>query len=136
MASARILCIEDEKEIIDLISLILHRKGYEVIGASGGEEGLAKARALRPDVVLLDLMMPDMDGWEVFHRMRSDEALTEIPVVVVTARAQPIDRVLGLHVARVDDYVSKPFTPQDLLESVERVLRRKAGGTEPLGENA
>jgi DNA-binding response OmpR family regulator len=136
MATARILCIEDEKEIIDLIRLILNRKGYEVIGASGGEEGLAKARALRPDVVLLDLMMPDMDGWEVFHRMRSDEALTDIPVVVVTARAQPIDRVLGLHVARVDDYVSKPFTPQDLLESVERVLRRKAGGTEPLPESA
>jgi two-component system, OmpR family, response regulator VicR len=134
MASARVLCIEDDKEIIDLIRLILNRKGHEVIGASGGEEGLAKARALRPDIVLLDLMMPDMDGWEVFHRMRSDPALSAIPVVVVTARAQPIDRVLGLHVARVDDYVSKPFTPQDLTECIERVLSRKAGSTEPAAE--
>jgi DNA-binding response OmpR family regulator len=129
MTAARILCIDDEKEIIDLIRLILGRKGYEVIGAIGGEEGLAKARSLKPDLVLLDLMMPDMDGWDVFHRLRAEPALADVPVIVVTARAQSIDRVLGLHVARVNDYVSKPFTPQDLLESVERVLsRRQVGG--------
>jgi DNA-binding response OmpR family regulator len=130
MALARILCIDDEKEIIDLIRLILNRKGYDVAGAIGGEEGLAKARSWRPDLVLLDLMMPDMDGWEVFHRIRADEALSGIPVIVVTARAQSIDRVLGLHVARVDDYISKPFTPQDLVESVERVLSKKPSGVE------
>jgi CheY-like chemotaxis protein len=128
MAPARILCIDDEKEIIDLIRLILNRKGYEVAGAIGGEEGLAKARSWKPDLVLLDLMMPDMDGWEVFHRIRSEPGLADIPVIVVTARAQSIDRVLGLHVARVNDYVSKPFTPQDLVESVERVLARRQVG--------
>jgi two-component system response regulator VicR len=128
MAPARILCIDDEREIIDLIRLILNRKGYDVAGAVGGEEGLAKARSWKPDLVLLDLMMPDMDGWEVFHRIRADAALAEIPVIVVTARAQSIDRVLGLHVARVNDYISKPFTPQDLVESVERVLAKKASG--------
>jgi CheY-like chemotaxis protein len=73
MAAARILCIDDEKEILDLIHLILGRKGYEVAGAIGGEAGLAKARSWKPDLVLLDLMMPDMDGWEVFHRLRADE---------------------------------------------------------------
>ena len=130
MAPARILCIDDEKEIIDLIRLILARKGYEVAGATSGDEGLAKARSWKPDLVLLDLMMPDMDGWEVFHRIRADESLAEIPVIVVTARAQSIDRVLGLHVARVNDYISKPFTPQDLVESVERVLARTASGAE------
>lgn len=128
MAAVRILCIEDEKEIIDLIRIILGRKGYEVVSAGGGEEGLARARSMKPDLVLLDLMMPDMDGWEVFHRMRADAALADIPVIVVTARAQSIDRVLGLHVARVDDYVSKPFTPQDLVESVERVLAKRQAG--------
>jgi two-component system response regulator VicR len=128
MAAARVLCIDDEKEIIDLIRLILLRKGYEVAGAIGGEEGLAKARSWKPDLVLLDLMMPDMDGWEVFHRIRADETLAEVPVIVVTARAQSIDRVLGLHVARVNDYISKPFTPQDLVESVERVLAKKTSG--------
>jgi two-component system response regulator VicR len=122
MAAARILSIDDEKEILDLIRLILGRKGYEVEGAIGGEAGLAKARSWKPDLILLDLMMPDMDGWEVFHRIRADESLVKVPVVVVTARAQSIDRVLGLHVARVNDYISKPFTPQDLVESVERVL--------------
>jgi DNA-binding response OmpR family regulator len=122
MAAARILCIDDEKEIIDLIRLILERKGYEVDGAIGGEAGLAKARSWIPDLVLLDLMMPDMDGWEVFHRLRADANMADVPVIVVTARAQSIDRVLGLHVARVNDYISKPFTPQDLVESVERVL--------------
>jgi DNA-binding response OmpR family regulator len=128
MQAKRILCIDDEKEILDLIRLILTRKGYEVIGAIGGEEGLAKARSQKPDLILLDLMMPDMDGWEVFHRIRSDTNLAEVPVIVVTARAQSIDRVLGLHVARVNDYVSKPFTPQDLVESVERVLAKRPTG--------
>jgi DNA-binding response OmpR family regulator len=128
MAVARILCIDDEKEIIDLIRLILGRKGYEVDGAIGGEEGLSKARSLKPDLVLLDLMMPDMDGWEVFHRIRAEPGLIDVPVIVVTARAQSIDRVLGLHVARVNDYISKPFTPQELLESVEQVLSKKQIG--------
>jgi two-component system, OmpR family, response regulator VicR len=128
MPAKRILCIDDEKEILDLIRLILVRKGYEVFGAIGGEEGLAKARSIKPDLILLDLMMPDMDGWEVFHRIRSEPGLADTPVIVVTARAQSIDRVLGLHVARVNDYVSKPFTPQDLVESVERVLARRQVG--------
>jgi two-component system, OmpR family, response regulator VicR len=122
MSAKRILCIDDEKEILDLIRLILVRKGYEVFAAIGGAEGLIKAKSMKPDLILLDLMMPDMDGWEVFHRIRSEPGLANVPVIVVTARAQSIDRVLGLHVARVNDYVSKPFTPQDLVESVERVL--------------
>jgi len=72
--------------------------------------------------VLLDLMMPDMDGWEVYQQMKADEALRHIPVIVVTAKAQSIDKVLGLHIAKVDDYITKPFGPQDLLASVNKVL--------------
>jgi two-component system response regulator VicR len=68
--------------------------------------------------------MPDMDGWEVYQQMKSDEVLKHIPVIVVTAKAQSIDKVLGLHIAKVDDYVTKPFGPQELLQSVERVLRK------------
>jgi two-component system response regulator VicR len=118
----RILCIEDEPEMIDLIRLILERKGFEVLGAIGGQEGLDAVRRERPDLVLLDLMMPDVDGWEVYRQMKADKALQDIPVVVVTAKAQSIDKVLGLHIAKVDDYVTKPFGPNDLLESVSRVL--------------
>ena len=121
----RILCIEDEPEMIDLIRLILERKGFEVLGAVGGQEGIEAIRREKPDLILLDLMMPDVDGWEVYRQMKADEALQRIPVVVVTAKAQSIDKVLGLHIAKVDDYVTKPFGPSDLLESVERVLQKK-----------
>jgi DNA-binding response OmpR family regulator len=119
-----ILCIEDEAEMIDLIRLILGRRGYEVRGASGGRQGLELMRQERPDLVLLDLMMADMDGWEVYQRMKNDAALNDIPVIVVTAKAQSIDRVLGLHIAKVDDYITKPFSPQELLTAVEKVLKK------------
>ena len=106
----------------DLVKLILGRKGFELTGAVGGREGLDAVRRIKPDLVLLDLMTPDMDGWEVYQQMKADEELKTIPVIVVTAKAQSIDKVLGLHIAKVDDYVTKPFGPQELLQSVERVL--------------
>jgi DNA-binding response OmpR family regulator len=124
-SSRRILCIEDEPEMIDLIRLILVRRGFEVSGATGGKEGLSAVREKLPDLVLLDLMMPDMDGWEVYQQMKADELTRHIPVIVVTARAQSIDKVLGLHIAKVDDYIAKPFSPQELLNSVEKVLAQK-----------
>ncbi|MGQ9626110.1 MAG: response regulator transcription factor [Anaerolineae bacterium] len=121
----RVLCIENEPEMIDLIKLILERKGFEVLGALGGREGLEVIRREKPDLILLDLMMPDVDGWEVYRQMKADEELRNIPVIVVTAKAQSIDKVLGLYIAKVDDYITKPFGPQELLESVEKVLRTK-----------
>jgi len=121
----RILCIEDEPEMIDLIRLILSRKGFEVSGASGGQEGIYKIRTEKPDLILLDLMMPFMDGWEVYQQMKADEATKNIPVIVVTAKAQSIDKVLGLHIAKVDDYIAKPFSPKELIDSVERVFAKK-----------
>ncbi len=120
-----ILCIEDEPEMIDLIRLILNRRGFEVIGANGGKEGLESIRKEKPDLVLLDLMMPDMDGWEVYQQMKADEKTRDVPVIVVTAKAQSIDKVLGLHIAKVDDYIAKPFSPQELLASVDKVLETK-----------
>jgi two-component system response regulator VicR len=123
-ANKTILCIEDESEMIDLIRLILGRKGFDVKGATGGIEGIKMVRELKPDLVLLDLMMPDMDGWEVYQQMKADNTTRDIPVIVVTAKAQNIDKVLGLHIAKVDDYIAKPFSPQELLESVESVLNK------------
>ncbi|MBN1179765.1 MAG: response regulator [Anaerolineae bacterium] len=117
-----VVCIEDEPEMIDLVRLILGRKGFELIGAVGGRDGLETVRKVKPDLVLLDLMMPDMDGWEVYQQMKNDDELKDIHVIVVTAKAQSIDKVLGLHIAKVDDYVTKPFGPQELLESVNKVL--------------
>lgn len=117
-----VICVEDEPEMIDLVKLILGRKGFDLVGAVGGREGIEAVRRLKPDLVLLDLMMPDMDGWEVYQQMKADDVLKDIPVIVVTAKAQSIDKVLGLHIAKVDDYVTKPFGPQELLQSVNKVL--------------
>jgi DNA-binding response OmpR family regulator len=121
-----VVCIEDEPEMIDLVKLILSRKGFQVVGAMGGREGLEAIQNEKPDLVLLDLMMPDMDGWEVYQKMKADDQTKSIPVIVVTAKAQSIDKVLGLHIAKVDDYITKPFGPQELMESVEQVLARQA----------
>jgi len=120
----RVLCVEDDREMIDLISLILEQRGYEVEGVTSGAEGLRAARRERPDLILLDLMMPEMDGWEVLRQLKNEDSLASVPVVVVTAKAQNIDRVLGLHIAGVDDYVTKPFGPEELLERIEKVLAR------------
>ncbi len=124
MATNCVVCVEDEPEMIDLVRLILAKEGFEVVGVSGGLEGLATIERLQPDLVLLDLMMPDMDGWEVYRRMKANPTISNIPVIVITAKAQSIDRVLGLQVAKVDDYITKPFGPAQLLKSIEKVLAR------------
>lgn len=122
----RLVYIEDEQEMIDLVRLIMARRGFEVLGANGGHDGLALIRQNMPDLVLLDLMMPDMDGWDVYQQMKADEKTRDIPVIVITAKAQSIDKVLGLHIAKVDDYISKPFSPSELVESIEKVIARKS----------
>ena len=130
----RVVCVEDEQEMIELVKLILSRQNIEVVGALGGAEGLQKIEDVSPDLVLLDLMMPEMDGWEVYQKMKASETMRDIPVIVVTAKAQSIDRVLGLHIARVDDYITKPFGPQELLESVQKVIDKRGRteeGSEP-----
>ena len=121
----KVVCVEDDPGMIDLIKLILTRRGYDVTGAGGGREGLEAIEREKPALVLLDLMMPDMDGWEVYQQMKASETMKNIPVIVITAKAQSIDKVLGLHIAKVDDYVTKPFSPQDLLDSMERILSRQ-----------
>ena len=121
----RILCIEDETDMIDLIRLILARQHYSFDSANGGEDGLRKIRETMPDLILLDLMMPGMDGWEVYQQIKADEKTRHIPVIVVTAKAQKIDKVLGLQIAKVDDYLAKPFSPEDLITSVQRVLNNQ-----------
>ncbi len=118
----RIVCIEDEPETTNLVKLILAREGYEVLGANGGEAGLDLVREELPDLILLDLMMPDMDGWQVYQHLKEQEATRDIPVIVVTAKVQSIDKVLGLQVAKVDDYITKPFRPEELSERVKYVL--------------
>jgi CheY-like chemotaxis protein len=122
MTTKRIFCFDDEPDMIELLRAILEGKGFEFICADGGVEGLKVVREEKPDLILLDLMMPDMDGWEVFQQVKDDPELSKIPVVVVTAKAQSIDKVLGLYIARADDYITKPFKVQDLVDSVEKFI--------------
>jgi CheY-like chemotaxis protein len=124
--SKTVVCIEDEAGVIELIRFILERRGLEVVGAESGAEGLSAIRRLKPVMVLLDLMLPGMDGWEVYRRMKADETIRNIPVIVVTARAANVDEMLAKQIAKVDDYVKKPFSLQELLQSVDRVLARVA----------
>jgi two-component system, OmpR family, response regulator VicR len=128
--SRLIVYIEDDTEMIDLVTLILNRRGYLVKGAHGGRQGLDLVQKEPPDLILLDLMMPDLDGWDLYQQLKANEATKDIPVIIITAKAQPIDRVLGLHIAKVEDYISKPFRPQELIESIEKVLTSK--NTQPL----
>ena len=120
--SIHIFYFEDDPEMIDLVNLILGRIGYEVKGTASGAVGLEIVKEEVPDLILLDLMMPGMDGWDVYHQLKAIDITKNIPVIVVTARAQPIDRVLGLHIAKVDGYLCKPFHPKELQDSVELVL--------------
>ena len=123
-SSRHVVYIEDDQEMIDLVVLILGRRGFQVTGAHGGRSGLDMIFKDPPHLILLDLMMPGMDGWEVYQQLKANEQTRNIPVIVITAKAQAIDRVLGLHIAKVDDYIAKPFRPQELIDSVEMVLQR------------
>lgn len=122
----KVLYIEDEPVMLELVRLMLSSKGFEVLGAPNGREGLEVAVRELPDLILLDLMMPGIDGWQVYRQLKAHPDLKDIPVVVVTAKAQPIDKVLGLSIAKVDDYITKPFEPQELLRSIGRVLGENA----------
>jgi len=121
-----VVYIEDDPEMIDLVSLIVGRRGYLVVGAHGGHEGLDIVQQNPPDLILLDLMMPDLDGWDVYKQLKANDATKNIPVIIITAKSQAIDRVLGLHIAKVDDYISKPFRPHELLESIEKIFNTTA----------
>ena len=120
-----ILVIEDDANTASLITLYLEREGFAPLAAGDGAQGLHLARRHRPDLVILDLMIPEIDGWEVCRRLRQH---SEVPVIMLTARGEEIDRVAGLTLG-ADDYVVKPFSPRELMARVKAVLRR----TSPVG---
>jgi two-component system alkaline phosphatase synthesis response regulator PhoP len=122
MAQKTVVCIEDDPDFIDLMQTMLMDANVNLVPAVGGAAGLEAVREYRPDLVLLDLMMPDMNGWDVCMRMRSDESLRDIPVIVVTALSTRYDRMYGERVAKVAGYLTKPFMPSQLRESVAAAL--------------
>lgn len=123
-----VLAVDDEEHITELVAMALGFNGFEVQRAATGREALAAVQQRRPDLILLDVMLPDLDGFEVARRLRSDErAGTRVPVIFLTARDATADKVEGLRLG-VDDYVTKPFSIEELVERVKAVLRRAQGG--------
>ena len=116
-----VVCIDDDPDVIRLFDLMLRSMELEFIAAFDGQQGLEAIRNSKPDLVLLDLMLPDIDGWQVYQQMREDGELKDIPVIVVTARIRALDKQAG-RIAEVDGYMTKPLGPRELLESVNRVL--------------
>ena len=122
----RILIVEDEQDIADLIGFNLQRAGYEVLKAHDGIEGTETAKRERPDLIVLDLMLPGRDGYGVFRELKRDPRTVDIPVIMLTARAQTEDRIQGLE-AGADDYLTKPFSPKELMLRVQAILKRSDG---------
>jgi two-component system phosphate regulon response regulator PhoB len=131
MNKGTVLVIDDEKDLIELVRYNLDKEGFDVVAANDGTSGLEIATRHKPDLVVLDLMMPGMDGLEVCRRMRGDDRTRRIPVIMLTAKAAEADRVVGLELG-ADDYVVKPFSTRELVARVKAVLRRTAEQAEPV----
>jgi len=123
MRKTTLLVIEDDPDIVELLRYNLEREGFRVLVAMDGERGLAEAARSHPDLVLLDLMLPGLDGLEVCRRLRTQEATRGVPVLVLTAKSEEADVVIGLEMG-ADDYLTKPFSPRELLARVRALLRR------------
>src|ERR1051326_4220882 len=127
--TAKILVVDDEPDAVELVEFNLQGAGFDVLKAADGAEALKQARAHSPDMVVLDLMLPEVDGLEVCKILRRDPATSAIPIIMLTAKAAEIDRVLGLELG-ADDYITKPFSPRELVLRVKNLLKRREGDEE------
>ena len=133
MARTRILVVDDEPDILELVQYNLGKAQYDVVGVASGEEALVQVRTTPPDLIVLDLMLPGVDGLEVCRALQRDTRTAAIPIVMLTARGEEADVVAGLELG-ADDYLTKPFSPRVLLARIRAVLRRRH--TEPVAEDA
>jgi CheY-like chemotaxis protein len=124
-AKPRILCVEDEALMLDLLRHFVETAGYTFLGAQDGVEALEVMQHEHPDLVLLDLMLPEVDGAEVLLKKKEEPAIRDIPVVAVTALASPFDQIMWKRHTEIKDYITKPFKRQELLDTIERVLADK-----------
>jgi len=120
----RVLVVDDESNIIELAKLYLEREGYQVEGVTTGQDGLSRQGSFNPDIIILDLMLPDIDGFEVCRQIRTK---SDVPILMLTARREDIDKIVGLEIG-ADDYLTKPFNPRELVARVKAVLRRYRTG--------
>jgi DNA-binding response OmpR family regulator len=132
MSKGIVLVIDDEADLIELVRYNLEKEGFNVIGAGDGETGIALAIKQKPDILLVDLMLPNMDGLDVCRMLRADAATSHIPIIILTAKASESDRVVGLELG-ADDYVTKPFSTRELTARIKALMRRSMGNVQPLG---
>lgn len=123
----RILVVDDDKQIVRLVRSYLEQAGYQVLTAPDGETALHTIRRERPDLVVLDLMLPNRDGWDITRLVRGDEHLADLPIIMLTARIEDTDKIIGLELG-ADDYITKPFNPREVVARVRALLRRTAAG--------
>jgi two-component system alkaline phosphatase synthesis response regulator PhoP len=123
MSRCKVLVVDDEEYIQHILNFSFGAEGYDVLTASDGQEAIAKAKSDKPDVIVLDIMMPKMDGYEACKKLKSDPQTKNIPVILLTAKGRDVDRKLGAEVG-ADDYVVKPFSPGRLIERVEGIIKR------------
>ncbi len=121
MAKGKILVVDDEVYIVHILDFSLGMEGYEVVTALDGEQAIEKANAEHPDLIVLDIMMPKLDGYETCKRLKADEATRNIPVILLSAKGRNIDQKIGFEVG-ADDYITKPFSPRKLVERINAIL--------------
>ncbi len=126
MGKRKILIIEDDKDIVEMLDYNLKEEGYDTISALNGEEGIALAGKERPDLIILDIMLPIMDGFEVCRTLKNDDRVAHVPIIILSAKSQETDKVVGLELG-ADDYVTKPFSPRELIARMRAILRRRKG---------
>jgi phosphate regulon transcriptional regulator PhoB len=131
MGKAKILIVEDDRAIVEMLEYNFEQAGYETVSALDGEQGAALAGKERPDVIILDIMLPIIDGFEVCRMLKNDNAVAHIPIIILSAKSQETDKVVGLELG-ADDYVTKPFSPRELIARTRAILRR--GRRQQLGD--
>ena len=121
---AKVLVIEDDKDIADLVKLVLETERFEVESVLDPETAYDKAKSYAPDVILLDLLMPKMDGWAVFRKIRQDQSLSDVPIAILTAKSQQVDQMVG-RIMNADAYITKPFGKQELIDKTYELIRKR-----------
>lgn len=125
MAKGKILIVEDDRDIVEMVEYNLQEEGYVTISALNGEDGINLARREQPDLIILDIMLPVIDGFEVCRTLKSDDKTSHIPIIILSAKSQETDKVVGLELG-ADDYVTKPFSPRELIARIRAIMRRGA----------
>lgn len=123
MGKGKILIIEDDRDIVEMVEFNLKEEGYETISALNGQRGIESAKRERPDLIILDLMLPIIDGFEVCRTLKNNQTTANIPIIILSAKSQETDKVVGLELG-ADDYVTKPFSPRELIARIRAILRR------------